>query len=465
MQEKFIRLMGKVRYSAYSIPVTVIAAIALIGITEFAYRAQSTALENLILQGQARLRLVSAFQRLTEAESSTRGYLLTHEKSYLQPYEKAAQEVVLNLDQIDQLDAAASDPKAHELQSVIRQNMQAKLAEMREVLRFHDQGRFELALDMVRTGIGREIMQKLREDVQLLMAYRNHHISVGLDGVKEIFLMGRIGVITLTTLSTLILTTLILKSRRYEHDRELQRIALRQERDRLEQEVSDRMSDLRELTLHLQSAREDERARLARELHDELGALLTSAKLNVAFMKPKIQSQLPEVMPKMHQLVESLNAGIALKRRIIEDLSPSSLRSLGLLPALEILCSEMARNSEIDIVHQLQDIKLNADRSLTIYRFAQEALTNMAKYASATRSMVRMRREGAKVRVEVWDNGCGFDATKLPTGSHGLRGMRFRIEALGGQMAIESCAVEGTRLVAWLPLDEGAEGSPGLTAA
>lgn len=454
----------KVREGGVSVPVALAAALGMVVITEVAYRAQTQALDVLQVEGQARWRMVNAMQRLTEAESGKRGYLLVHDKVYLKPYQRAAEDVIHELDVIDQLDRGSSDPQIAELQGRVRARMLDKISEMQEVMRLHDQGKIDQALEIVRTGIGHEMMIKLRDEVQSVLMHRNEHIADGLNGVRRIFLLGRIGVLTLTVLSTLTLIALILVSRRFERERELQRDALRAERDHLEREVESRMDDLRELTLHLQTAREDERARLARELHDELGALLTSAKLHVAFMRPKLR-QMPDVEPKLNQLVESLNAGIALKRRIIEDLSPSSLRSLGLVPALEILCGEMTQASGVGIVHQLQPVSLCQEKSLAVYRFVQEALTNMAKYAQASRAMVRMRADQGEAWVEVWDNGCGFDAEGVHVGSHGLRGMRFRMEAMGGRMAVQSGHGEGSRLTAWLPEDAEALGRPDLTAA
>lgn len=452
MKKTISGLLARVRLGAYSISLTLVAALAMIAITELAYRAQCDALDQLVAEGQARLRLMSALQRLTEAESGKRGYLLLGDVAYLKPYERATADVLNELNLVDEFDQLGSDPKTRALQEKVRKSMQQKMAEMTEVMRLHGRGDVVAAMELVRTGIGLEMMDKLRDEVQATMRHRNQHIAKGLDSVRDIFFLGRIGVISLTVLCTLVVIALISSSRAFELEREHQRLALREERDRLEQEVNRRMADLSELTQHLQTAREDERARLARELHDELGALLTSAKLNVASMRPSLK-QVPEVEPKLQRLVESLNAGIALKRRIIEDLSPSTLRSLGLRPALEILCSETARNCEIPIQCELQPVHLSADKALAVYRFVQEALTNMAKYAEASNVVVRLEQQEGAARVEVWDNGKGFNASTLSAGQHGLRGMRFRFEALGGHLAIDSSATEGTRLTAWLPLD------------
>lgn len=443
------------RQGAFSIPLALVAAIGMIAITEVAYRAQSHSLDALVREGQARLRLLTAFQRLTEAESGKRGYLMLGESAYLLPYQRASSDVLRELEQIERLDHDSRDAAIQKLQERVRGAMQDKLAEMTEVMRLHNEGKVAQAMDMVRTGIGREIMQKLREEVQAVMVHRNAHIAQGLDEVREIFLLGRIGVISLTLLSTVILIALVRSGLRFEREREHQRQALKAERDRLEVEVANRMADLKELTQHLQSAREDERSRLARELHDELGALLTSAKLNVATLRPKLK-QVPEVEPKLQSLVEVLNAGIALKRRIIEDLSPSSLRSLGLVPALEILCGEMSRHGDIDIACHLQGVTLSADKSLAFYRFVQEALTNIAKHSQARKAVVRLWETDGQAHAEVWDDGAGFDASSLASGQHGLRGMRFRLEAFGGHLCIDSSPVRGTRLTATLPQDQAA---------
>ena len=106
-----------------------------------------------------------------------------------------------------------------------------------------------------------------------------------------------------------------------------------------------RTAELTDLARHLQTVREDERGFLARELHDELGGLLTAAKLDVARLRKRLDTGQPEVAERIVHLGQTLDAGIALKRRIIEDLRPSSLANLGLQRALEILCEEFAQRS------------------------------------------------------------------------------------------------------------------------
>jgi len=237
-------------------------------------------------------------------------------------------------------------------------------------------------------------------------------------------------------------------------DEEARRIE--SERDRLEAEVTARTRQLKELAQHLQTIREDERSRLARELHDELGALLTAAKLDAARLKSRLgKTTTPEILERLAHLNETLNGGIALKRRIIEDLRPSSLSNLGLVAALEILIREFGQRSEVAAKHELEHVDLSQAAQLTVYRLVQEALTNVAKYAKATEVKVTLAGIDAEhVRVAVQDDGVGFDSTTHRAATHGLIGMRYRVEAEGGSMRLESTPGKGTLIEAILPVTD-----------
>ncbi len=205
------------------------------------------------------------------------------------------------------------------------------------------------------------------------------------------------------------------------------------------------------MTHHLQTAREDERSRLARDLHDELGALLTSAKLDAARIKSRLAGTAPEALERLSHLVETLNSGIALKRRIIEDLRPSALSNLGLVAALEILTREFAEQSGIAVHHALEPVPLEADAELVVYRLVQEAITNIAKYAKAKQVWVSLSAQGGHVQASVRDDGVGFDISAQPGSAHGLVGMRFRVEAEGGTLTLQSTPGEGTLIQVSLP--------------
>jgi signal transduction histidine kinase len=224
------------------------------------------------------------------------------------------------------------------------------------------------------------------------------------------------------------------------------------EHRRAEAEMRWRAEELVGLAHHLQLAREDERRRLARDLHDELGSLLTSAKLDIARIRPRLANESHEVRERLSHLVATLDSVIAVKRRVIEDLHPSALTHLGLEAALEILTREFGRSSGTTMHVELGPVQADPDAALVIYRVVQEALTNISKHAQARQVWVTLDREGAGLAVSVRDDGIGFDPHKSAGSVHGLLGMRFRVEAEGGRLELSTAPGRGTLILAVLPV-------------
>jgi len=235
-----------------------------------------------------------------------------------------------------------------------------------------------------------------------------------------------------------------------EMQQEMQR-TVQAERDRFETEVLLRTAQLTELTHHLQTAREDERHRLARNLHDDLGALLTSAKLDAARIKSRLADKAPEALELLAHLVSTLNSGIALGRSIIEDLRPSALGNLGLVATLEILTREFAANSGIEVHCSLAAVELQASAELMVYRLVQEAITNIMKYAHASQVWVSLAVDHGQVAVSVRDDGVGFDTRVQARSAYGLVGMRFRVQAEGGTLSLVSEPGQGALISVKLP--------------
>jgi signal transduction histidine kinase len=234
--------------------------------------------------------------------------------------------------------------------------------------------------------------------------------------------VSRIGVTLGALLGLLAFHLYLRQTERLNAAEEIQRKLLARERIGLEEQVRERTARLTVLANHLQTAQEDEREHLARELHDELGALLTAAKLDVARIRSKIPTDNEAVAQRFAHLTDMLNAGIALKRRIVEDLRPSSLTHLGLVAA-----------------------------ALTAYRVVQESLTNISKYAQATQVTVTLQTSDHHVDLVVQDNGCGFNVDDRQVTTHGLAGMRHRVEALRGSLSVTSTIGQGTKVCAVIP--------------
>jgi len=242
--------------------------------------------------------------------------------------------------------------------------------------------------------------------------------------------------------------TLVLRARQLE----LQRL-LQVEHDRLEIEVAQRTAQLTGLAQRLQTAREDERNRLARDLHDELGSLLTSAKLDAARIRSRLAAgQAPEALERLAHLVSTLDSVIALKRRITEDLRPSALSHLGLVATLEILAREFGERSGVAVHCDLHPVALAPSCELTAYRLAQEAVNNLSKYAGAKNVWLSLAPQGHQAQISVRDDGTGFDTRTLDASANGLVGMRYRVEAEGGTLSVVSAPGQGTLIRALLPL-------------
>jgi signal transduction histidine kinase len=264
-------------------------------------------------------------------------------------------------------------------------------------------------------------------------------------------LFGRIGVAVLSVTSLLVLVRVMRHSLALEEEQLRLKELLQTERDRLETEVRERTAQLTELAHHLQTAREDERSRLARDLHDELGALLTSAKLDAARMKARLAGTAPEALERLLHLVQTLDSVIALKRRIVEDLRPSALTHLGLVATLEILGREFSERSGLEVHCALEPVELGPSAEIVVYRFVQEAITNISKHAQARQVWVALATQGAMVDVSVRDDGVGFDSTVKPVSAYGLLGMRYRVEAEHGTLLVGSEPGQGTRVQMQLP--------------
>jgi signal transduction histidine kinase len=317
-------------------------------------------------------------------------------------------------------------------------------------VRMRKQGNEDAWKFVLMTDVGKEHMDAIRGQAGKLIQSATGSMLTAQQQVERTLNLARAGIALVAFAALLAFYLYLRQSARLKRADEQQQAALQQERDQLEVQVRERTATLAQLATHLQQVREEERGHLARELHDELGALLTAAKLDVARLKSKLGAQAPEVGERLQHLTESLNSGIALKRRIIEDLRPSSLANLGLTAALEILAREFSERSGIEVALSLENVELDESRQLTVYRIVQESLTNVGKYAEARQVGISVRDYANHVEVEVRDDGKGFDVAQGKASTHGLAGMRHRVEATGGRLSVESRPGAGTRIQAVL---------------
>ena len=434
---------------AISLVLAILAAVALIGINETGYNQSTGALNDIAEASQTRSSLNRLLQHVLDAETGSRGYLLTGDPRYLEPYNAALAEISQSLDALRLTYA----PNADEFKTLsqLTHHVQRKQAEMDLSVRMRKQGNEDAWKFVLLTDVGKEQMDAIRELTIKLIGNAAARIEVSQVQVRRSLLLSRIGIAGVAMAGLLAFYLYLRQTTALKLAGERQQQALQQERDLLERQVRDRTATLAELATHLQQVREEERGHLARELHDELGALLTAAKLDVARLKSRLGPPAPEVSQRLQHLTDTLNSGIALKRRIIEDLRPSSLSNLGLTASLEILAREFSEHSGIEVTTSLEPAELDESRQLTIYRLVQESLTNVAKYAEAKQAEISVRSYDNHVEVDVKDDGKGFDTGQIRPSTHGLAGMRHRVEAAGGRLSVTSSPGQGTRVSAVLP--------------
>lgn len=437
------------RRSAVSLVLALLAALVLIGINETGYNRSTGALQHIEEYTRMRNSVNLLLQDVLDAETGSRGYLLTGDPRYLEPYNSAVAEIGHNLDRL----RANYAPDAPEMATVnaLTSNVQRKLTEMDLSVRMRKQGDEDAWKFVLMTDVGKEHMDAIREQAAKLIDAATARMAVAQRQVQGSLQFSRLGIAIVACAALLAFYLYLRQSENLKLAGEHQQAALQQERDLLESQVRERTASLAELATHLQQVREEERGHLARELHDELGALLTAAKLDVARLKSRLGPQPPEVLERLQHLTESLNSGIALKRRIIEDLRPSSLTNLGLTASLEILACEFAERSGVDVATNLEPMELEESEQLTIYRIVQESLTNVGKYAEARHVEINLHDYHNHVEVEIGDDGRGFDVRAARPSTHGLAGMRHRVEAAGGRLTVQSRPGSGTRIKAVLP--------------
>jgi signal transduction histidine kinase len=425
-----------------SLALAILAAAGVILINESSFSQSTGALEQIEATQQAGSTLNQLAEQMLHAETGQRDYLLTGDAHYLAPYNTATAEIKQSLARLR--GQFTHDPEQLAEFDVLSQHLGRKLAEMNLSVRIRKQGNENIWRFVLSTEEGKGQMEAIREQSARLAANSNKKMTQGQAEIKRALWLSRLGVTAMALVAALAFCLYLLQTKA------LLASGLR-ERELLETQVRERTASLAELATHLQNVREDERGHLARELHDELGALLTAAKLDVARIKSRLGTSQPDATERLEHLSHTLNSGIALKRRIVEDLRPSSLSHLGLVASLEILAREFEERSDLSISTNLEQVELDDAAQLTVYRLIQESLTNIAKYANASQVHISLCNLDGYISVTVRDNGQGFNPQHVEPGRHGLTGMRHRVEAAGGKLSVISTEGQSTEISAILP--------------
>jgi signal transduction histidine kinase len=228
------------------------------------------------------------------------------------------------------------------------------------------------------------------------------------------------------------------------------------EHKRAEETLRSSEEQLREFAARLEAVREEERARVAREIHDELGQALTVLKLDLSWLnsKTKTRRTRSETRKKLNSMIVYVDDTIARVRQIASELRPSILDDLGLIPAIEWQLSEFQKRTGIRCQFRpnVTEADLGSEKSAAIFRVVQEALTNVMRHAKASTVRVSLNTEANALRIFVEDDGKGITEEEMKDmKSLGIVGMKERISRLGGEFKIQSGRGKGTRLDIILP--------------
>lgn len=226
------------------------------------------------------------------------------------------------------------------------------------------------------------------------------------------------------------------------------------ERKQAERRLHESLELLQELSARRDHAREEEKTRIAREIHDELGQQLTALRLGLGTIGFQVEHKRPIVPERVRALLGMVDESIKTVRGIATDLRPAVLDS-GLEVALQWLTLRSHEQTGIDCACEIDPplSPLNSYQEIALFRIAQESLTNIARHAKANHAQVRLMCEDGKCRLEIQDDGCGFDANAAGRGSFGLIGMRERALMLNGDMHILSVPGQGTKVCVAIPCD------------
>lgn len=397
--------------------------------------------------------LITFLSVITAAESSQRGYLLTGQTGYLEPYHVAMRSWRKQIERLREL--TVDDPKRQADIADLERLTTAAVRRLEQTIQRSPQPGPHGNADVAGTDRATETMDRVRGVVDRMMSEEDARTEASRREVLRDMWVGTAVAVLAAVVTVAVLIALNKLLQRYVRDRESAARALREANQHLNQLVEERTAELAELSQHLIRVSEEEKAKLARELHDTLGSNLTAINMDLNWIQRRLPETAREVRERLQRVLQMLAETVELKHEVIEGLRPSHLDNLGLAFAMRSHCREFTRRTglpcDIDVHEDFDD--LDPAWSIAFYRIVQEALTNVTKHAQATQVRIALTREPDGVRLRVADDGVGLadEALSKPK-SHGIVGMRERMRDMGGQFAIRRPASgKGTVVEAFIP--------------
>lgn len=383
---------------------------------------------------------------LLNAETGQRGYLLTGNILFLAPLTDAKRDLPILQKRV--IMGFMSRPDRQAQVDRLSELMLEMMVQLEATVNLAMAGKRDEAIKLVEQNISSAIMDDARQKFSAMMGDMTNDAAEFRGKTYRDLRISRLGMLAIALLNLTLLGSAI-----YVFSNDVKR--RQSETLRLAEVVADRTSELNELSSHLQVSSERERASLARDLHDELGGILTSAKMDLNWLQERVHV-IPGGAERLKEYSSLLDEAVTVKRRVIENLRPSLLDNLGLPAALEWYVSETCKKGGLSCTLNLaEDVGLiSADAAIALFRIVQEGTTNVLRHAKAKNLTADLRIDDTNIYLILKDDGGGLPATFNPAKlSHGLSGIRQRAKALGGDAVWESAAGRGTTVAVTIPRD------------
>ena len=389
---------------------------------------------------------------VTDAESAQRGYLLTGESFYLDPYGAAVSKIGLALNRLHETYGQDENSTVFQKLSLLTRK---KLGELADSIARSKTRSTSFAVNAVGTDIGKRTMDEIVGIVDAMRAEQAAELVKWTSEWQRDFRLWRwVAALAAVLNITLVLlaTYLVVGDMRR---RSRQTISLHDQKLELERQVKARTEQLTALSTHLQGVSEQEKSALSREVHDELGGLLVAARMDLSWLQQRLPNSDPGIEQRFKRIHDSLSAGVDLKRRVVEELRPTLLDNMGLYTALRWQFKETCRHTGLRCTEAIPEaeLKFNPEASIGVFRVAQEALTNILKHAEASAADLSIEVSETTFQLRVSDDGKGVLRERLDTStSHGVASMRHRVAGLGGTLELNRAPGGGTVVTARIPL-------------
>ena len=433
----------------------IVASLSIAVYAELGYRRLELANRQMAVALEMQSTLHEALALVADAETGQRGYLLTGKDEYLAPYNAAVPKLDGAFNRLRELLVQNGTAAQRDALGRLNTLVGKKLSELEAAIALYKKDGTQAAQALLDTGIGKRAMDDIRAELDGMTATQRRQLDEATSRWATDIAFARLGMQVMTAFTVALLLVVWLLARRDAQQREVRRRSAVEEKRRLEAEVEERTAELSELSSYLQKVREDEKSKLARDIHDELGGILVSAKMDVAWVEERVKKKDSESSAKLERALQALDDGVQIKRRIIEELRPTLLDNLGLAAALDWQVHEICDRAGIacTIATPSDDSVIAPQVSIALYRILQEALTNIVKYAKAKKVNVDLGVTSDDVTLLIEDDGVGIpEDAQNNLLSHGIAGMRQRVRALHGEFAIARRPEGGTMIEVNIPL-------------